>query len=269
MNSLALASPTLCRLRFAPAAEPAGAISFSFADPAPSQATGDAVPLNTPPPADSAALVPADLEILVGPAALRDDPRWRDGATAWLAAPAALTARHGEWQVAWCIGRAVLFAPPPLTAAALEAVVDFAHYEHELRRIERALTAAWPAVEADTPLAYDITKADVARDREIGRRARAVLQLRISLSRIEPHLSRPPARFPRAAAELGAALREGALCDVRAETASDQLEAQEYVYEMASQRLGEYRHARQGFVLETIIILLLAAEVVLLLLPFG
>jgi uncharacterized Rmd1/YagE family protein len=40
-----------------------------------------------------------------------------------------------------------------------------------------------------------------------------------------------------------------------------------HVYEMSGQRMGEYRAAREEHVLEWVIIVLLAAELVLLLVP--
>ena len=92
----------------------------------------------------------------------------------------------------------------------------------------------------------------------------AVLQSRMQLSRIEPHVLRPAQHLPPAARVLGESLREATLCEERLETADGQIETQEYVYELASQRLGEHRHARKGFMLETIIIILLAAEVLLM-----
>jgi uncharacterized Rmd1/YagE family protein len=52
---------------------------------------------------------------------------------------------------------------------------------------------------------------------------------------------------------------------VRLETADGQLEVFEGVYEMSGQRMGEYRAAREEHVLEWVIILLLAAELLLLL----
>ena len=44
-----------------------------------------------------------------------------------------------------------------------------------------------------------------------------------------------------------------------------QIETYESVYELSSQRISEFRAARQGFILESVIIVLLAAETVLLL----
>lgn len=268
MNSPTHSQPTLYRLRCASALEKGGPLTFAFADPVPRQISGAAETLAAPPIA-GATNARENLDILVVPVALKDDRRWREGVADWLARPdqsPAISVRAGEIQVSWQPGRAVIVAPPTQAGAALDAVVDFAYYENELRSLEEEIASAWPAVAADTPLAYDITKADLARDKEIGLRARQVLHHRMRHARIDAQLCRPPARFAHLPAELGEALRDAARCAERAETADGQIEVREYVYEMAGQRLGEFRHARQGFIMEAIIIALLAGEVVLLLL---
>ena len=269
MNPSTTAQATLYHLRFAPPAAEGGPIVFAFSDPTPWQAVGESEHLSAP-PTNEAFPVDERLDILVLPPALRDDIRWRKGTAAWLARlgqPEALSVQAGEIQVSWQPGRALIAAPPAQALTALEAVVDFAYFENKLSEVEKEIASAWPAVEADTPLAYNIVASDLSRDKEIGQCVRRLFQIRMRHARIQLHLARPPARFSRPARELGEGLREAALCEERVESADGQIEAQEHVYEMASQRLGEFRHARQGFLLETIIIVLLAIEVILMI--FG
>ncbi|MGD0308846.1 MAG: hypothetical protein ABSC02_06110 [Acidobacteriota bacterium] len=266
MNPSSNAQATLYRLRFAPPTAQGGPIVFTFSDPTPWQAVGEAEYLSAP-PTSAAFPVNERIDILVLPSSLKDDSRWLEGARAWLTQPdqpEAFSVQAGGIQVSWRPGQAVIVAPPAQALAALEAVVDFAYYENELRKIEKEIAGAWPAVEADTPLAYNTVVSDLSRDKETGQRVHQLFQNRMRHARIEPHLIRPPARFSRPARDLSEGLREAALCKERAETADGQVEVQEHVYEMASQRLGEFRHARQGFILETIIIVLLAVEVILM-----
>ena len=267
MNLTNLAQPMLYRLHLAATHQPSSPINYAFTDPAPQQVYGDMQPWAVAPLVAHLSDAPF-LEILVLPIALRDDRHWRDGAASWLAQAAEtppLLARADQIQVAWCPGRVTIMSPPAQAAAALDAVVDFAYFEYQLRGLEQELAAAWPAVEMDSPLAYKISQVDASRDLVIGERMRQVLARRLRHARIEPHLSRPPVRFIPLLAELGITLREVARCEERAATADGQIEVQEYIYEMASQRLGEYRHARQSILLEAIIVGLLAAEVGLLL----
>jgi hypothetical protein len=68
------------------------------------------------------------------------------------------------------------------------------------------------------------------------------------------------ARLPAVAQKLGAELRERAKVETRLKTVDGQLEVFEHIYEMSSQRIGEYRASREEHILEWIIIVLLAAE---------
>ena len=209
--------------------------------------------------------------ILVVPPFSKDDPRRRDAAAGWMNAASDggqdshILVKAGDALVLWRPERAVVAYGGGQLAEVLEAVAEFCFVERLLAGLEREVSLGWPGVEQDTPLAYKIEATDLRRDPEIGLRARGVLQLRMRHVRAEPLVAQAPARFGRLAAELGEGLREQARCEQRLEVLDGQIEVQEYVYELASQRLGEFRHAREGFIIEVIIVALLAAEVVLLL----
>jgi len=139
-------------------------------------------------------------------------------------------------------------------------VVELAFYETELRRLEAETAAAWPEAEQDTPLAYDVTAGDLARQEILGRRTVAVFDRRIRQARIEPHLRHAAADLPLAARRLGDLLRRKARAQERIESLDSKTEVYEYIYELASQRMGEYRNSRRERLLEIIIIVILAVE---------
>jgi len=168
-------------------------------------------------------------------------------------------------ELMWRPGHAVLQCDSEQADMLLSAVVEFAHYEAELRRIEGEIADAWAELEQDKALAFEVTPAGLERSEAVGARMNRVLQRRIRLARIEPHLYDPDAKLPAASQKLGEELRAKARTDARLETVDAQLEVFEGIYEMSGQRMGEYRAARQEHVLEWIIILLLAAEMLLLL----
>lgn len=210
--------------------------------------------------------------ILVIPPFSKEDSKRREAAMGWMEAgsgdgqAAQISVKTGDALVLWRPERAVVACGGGQLAEVLEAVVEFSFSQTLLSSLERDISLRWPSVEQDTPLAYKIEAADLRRDQEIGLRAQSVLQLRMRHVRAESLVAQAPARFGRLAAELGEELREQARCEQRLEVLDGQIEVQEYVYELASQRLGEFRHAREGFIIEVIIVALLAAEVVLLLL---
>jgi len=259
--------PCLLSFSYAAPSQESRPLAFTFAHPVPRQAVGQIQPIEEA-PATPPLRSDEGFEILFIPPAIRDDSRWKEGARVWLiAAPGSaetVAVRSGEVSAQWRPARAVIIAPAHQALAAIESVIDFSYHEAALQQIEAAIAGSWSAAEADAPLAYAITALSSESDRQIGERMRGVLQSRLHLGRLEPHVLRPAGHLPPAARDLGEALREAALCEDRLETADGQIETQEYIYELTSQRIGEHRHARQGFVLETVIIILLGVEVVLM-----
>jgi hypothetical protein len=168
-------------------------------------------------------------------------------------------------ELTWVPGRAALQCDPGQTEALLSAVVEFAYYESELRRIEREIADAWVELDQDKALAFDVTPTDLERSEAVGVRMNKTLGRRIRFARIEPHLYEPQAELSAVSRKLGEELREKVRIETRLETVDGQLEVFEHVYEMSGQRMGEYRAAREEHVLEWVIILLLGAELLLLL----
>jgi hypothetical protein len=174
---------------------------------------------------------------------------------------------HGT-QVVWGAGRAALLAAPERLEALLLALVDFAYHERELGGLERIVAASWAQLEADSPLAFEVTRRDVLRQGEVAQQAERLLAVRRTLVRLAPRLNRPVAHPASLAHQLGERLRERARVEARLEALGAQLDAFEHVYEMVAQRFSEYRLSWQERTLEWVIIVLLAAEVVLLLLDY-
>jgi hypothetical protein len=180
-------------------------------------------------------------------------------------APPPVYVKYRGVELTWRPGSAMLQCDSEQAESLLSAVVEFAHYECELRRIEGEIADSWADLERDKGLAFEVTPADLKRSGIVGARMNQVLQRRIRLARIGPHLYEPEASLPAASQKLGEELREKARTEARLETVDAQIEVFEDIYEMSGQRMGEYRAARQEHVLEWIIIVLLAAEMLLML----
>jgi tetrahydromethanopterin S-methyltransferase subunit G len=210
------------------------------------------------------------LDVMVAPAGAQMDAGRSRALAEWLektgdadAAPPVYVKLRGV-EAMWRPGRAVLQCEAEQAEAMLAAVVEFSHYEQELRRLEDEIANGWGELEQDKGLAFDVTPKDLARSGVVGGRMARVLQQRMRYARIEPHLYEPGVRLTAAGQKLGEELRERARIESRLETVDAQIEVFEGVYEMASQRMGEYRAAREEHVLEWVIIVLLAAEAVLM-----
>jgi len=261
---------TLHHVRFLEHASDDQVVLLEFAHPAPRKAVYVVTPLDEP-PAPPETPDTDELLVLVVPRQLKDDPRWRDQIHEWgtqssdrRAAPP-ITVKIKNTEILWRAGRAVIFATPEWVEPMLEAVVDFAFFEGELRKLEQEIADFWPEVERDTPLAYEVKKNDPERFESIRRRMDSVLARRMRHARMESNLYWPPAYLPEPAHELGELLREEASVEDRVEVVDGQLEVQESVFELSSQRISDYRLARHGFILEMIIVVVLVAESLLIL----
>jgi hypothetical protein len=210
------------------------------------------------------------LEVRTVPGRPGDHPGAADELAAWVleahqpgtAAPITVTLHNT--QVVWHRARAAVLAPPERMEALLLAVVEFGFYERELGRLERTVAESWPQLEADTPLAFEVTAGDADRLEGVGRQARRMLAARMKHARLAPRLQRPGAHLSSLANQLGERLREHARVEDRLEHLAGQLEVFDRVYELSSQRASEFRIARQEKTLEWVIIVLLAAETLLL-----
>jgi hypothetical protein len=247
-------------------------VLMAFKDPAPCYA------ITTEAPATATGKVAAEPRCNVLDAALVTLPTLAQGTpfaanqhfTEWMGkgddtSAALVLVKYRGVELMWRPGRALLQCDSEQAESLLSAVVEFAHYECELWRIEDGIANTWAELEQDKALAFEVTPADLERSAVVGARMNRVLQRRIRLARIEPHLYEPAASLATAGRKLGEELREKARIEARLESVDAQLEVFEGIYEMSGQRMGEYRAARQEHVLEWIIIVLLAAEMVLLL----
>jgi hypothetical protein len=261
------ANPVLVRIRFVEAAAPGELILMSFRDPEPRVAAVSALALEalTSPPDDRRS---ESLLVLKVPAGgPKDAPRRRE-AQAWFDAPETQDVPPIQLGVdggllKWRPGRAVLEVPADRMDALLPAVVDFAFYEHELHRLEEEVAADWPTVQADVPLMSRVGRAELAREAEVATQGTATALRRLRCARLEPGLITPPASLTEAGRTLGERLREEADTETRLETLDGHIEVYEYIYELACQRISDYRHFRREYVVEVVIAVILAIEVVI------
>lgn len=171
-------------------------------------------------------------------------------------------------EVTWRPGRAVLRCERDQINSLLLALIEFHYFERELRKIESELAAGWSDLNQDRRLAFQVTDQDLKESKSLGNRMEQTLERRMRHVRIEPRLLLPGIQLSVVAQKLGEELREKTRIEARCESIDSQIEVFEHVYEMASQRLGEFRDARYGHKLEWIIILLLAAETIWLIAEF-
>lgn len=178
-----------------------------------------------------------------------------------------LLSLHGA-HVIWQPNLLVVVAAAERMQTVCRAAVLATCAELELRSIEQTLDARWDAVTADARLAFEFTERDVARKPELGERFQQTVVLRARFERLAPQAIVPHVHPPTLASQIGERLRERLRMAERLELADGKLEAQERVYELCSQRTGEFMVARTGHMLEWVIIVLLLSQTVLLVIEF-
>ncbi|MCY2973656.1 MAG: hypothetical protein NTW52_03195 [Planctomycetota bacterium] len=265
--------PIAIRIRFVNELDDPASASMKFLDPTLCYAVSSSCLLSDAPG-------PNALDVLVWPLSIKPPPtllsskrnstdvaekpnEWFDAVVDESRLPSIVVKMRGA-EVTWRPGRALLQCEPEQTASLLKAIIDFNYFENELRKIESEIAAGWADLEVDKRLAYQVTPSDLECSEIVGRRIDQTLQRRIRHARIEPHLYAPNLQLTLAGQKVGEELREKANIEDRSETVDSQMEVFEHVYEMGSQRMGEFRDSRQGHTLEWVIIILLGSEVILL-----
>lgn len=167
--------------------------------------------------------------------------------------------------IVWRTGRAGVAAPADRLPTAVAAVREFAATVTELQGIETVIAAAWAEYEADLPCGFTLTEADRGRASDLAARYRRAMSLAGRLARLSPRIHQPLHHPPTLAGQIGERLRDRCRLADREEFASDQLEPIIQLYEACGQRVSEHTIAHREYVLIWAIVLLLAAETVMLL----
>ena len=168
-------------------------------------------------------------------------------------------------RILWRPGRSLMQGAPDRMDEVLLALADFSFYELELRRLEDEISADRETVEKDAPLTTaDMTSGSLASLRHAADMASNMTRRRLRFARLEPRIEHPSATLPPAARRLGSELLTQTEVLDRIEAVDDRLEVYEDLYELANDRLSEYRYWRSEALLEIGIVVILLVEVVLI-----
>jgi len=106
-------------------------------------------------------------------------------------------------------------------------------------------------------MAFEFEASSIPQRKQLRRRFQEVLLLRAKLARLGPHVHCPHLHPPTLASQIGERLRERTRLVHRHEFLTEQVEVFERVYEMCGQKASDFMLARQGHMLEWILIILL------------
>lgn len=265
--------PAIKRVRFISIPAPGARVLLELGEPFNSVAVlEEAAELNFENAAAPANLSGPDFECALVEAKTADDKaaRWlRAAAPVKLQPSESVCVRTESGARVECRSGRVLVALPAETSTAdqealLKALAEFFFLQHELTSLEGEINGQWGQAKTDLPLASDVHSKDLDRLNEVAGTTRAVWLRRIRLAQLERPMLRSQVALPPGAKKLAARLRRAFDVEGRLEILDGQIECFEYIYEMTNQRMGEYKNFRREFVVEILIALLLAMEVVLM-----
>lgn len=208
------------------------------------------------------------LEVLTAPEAVVT-PETEAAARHWVEAggggePPVVVPLYGT-VVVWSPARAAILGPAAESGPLQEAVANFTRCDAELRRLDREVTAALDALDEDAPTAVTFDERHLDRQPVLTERFTRSVAIRAALARLAPVVHHPAQHPPTLASQVGERLRERTRLADRLEFLQGKAEVLDRVYDLCAQRVGDFAVARRHLHLEWIIIVLLAAELVVLL----
>jgi len=167
-------------------------------------------------------------------------------------------------RIQWRPGRAIVQGSSESFVPTVSAIIDFAFYEGELRRLEQDLEEREAGAFEDSSHAYGISFSERASWPRFAQMSQYFCRMRLTYARLEPCLVTASRSLSPEAREVMDRLLEEADVSERLEAFSNRLEACEDLYEGAMDRIAEHRWYLGGQWLELGIIFLLLIEIILM-----
>lgn len=157
----------------------------------------------------------------------------------------------------WRPGKGILQISGANISKFLQCLVEFSFYEAELRKLELEVNENWPVVEEDIQFTHQVQPSSIKQSEHINAMTR-----RVTFQRMRQVRMRAPLEVIVGSSQL----LEKFDCENRLDSLEDQLEIYEDVYELANDRISEFKYFHSEAKLEIYIIFILLAEVVIMIL---
>jgi hypothetical protein len=172
-------------------------------------------------------------------------------------------------RVLWAKPRAVIVGGAVSAPAYLRGLAAFGFLEQALSDLEERTARYLRSASPDTNLTHRIDAAALRRWAAIGRATRDIAAARLVLVQIGSALEHPPDSLPGPARRLFLELTTQTNVPHRLEQVDARLETLWELYDVVNARLSEFSHFRREYLVEWLIVVILAAEAILLLLGLG
>ncbi|GEM_PF-906854 len=164
-------------------------------------------------------------------------------------------------RIVWRAGQALIVCSGERLDELLIALTYFSYFAAQVARIEGELGRGWPALREHMTLNHQIEGKDLAMQAAVNEKTLWATNLRADFAAVEPFVDAVPNYMPASAKRMVQELVNHTELVGRLRAVDDQLEVFEDTYELANDRLLEFRYYRGEFILETIIILVLLIEI--------
>ena len=187
-------------------------------------------------------LIPNNVEIPTECKKLTDELKWKK-------------VSFKEDKLFWKPGKAILQIAGLNVNKFFQSLIEFSFYEAELRKLEKETNEKWAIVERDIELTHQVKFSSIKQSRHVNEMTHQVTLQRMRYVRMRGLLEE---------ASYSSQLLEQLDCERRLDSLEDQLEIYEDVYELANDRISEFKSFHVEAKLEIYVILLLLAEVVIM-----
>jgi hypothetical protein len=158
--------------------------------------------------------------------------------------------------------RAVIFTSSEQLTDVMDAVVRFTIASRETLQLEKQMAAMWKMINSHTPLIHTVSPKDQIRQAEVKQVTEQVSNMQATILRLQTALEQLDPRTSGSSKRLYAELVEQAGLHERLEMLEDPIEFATDHYELANTRAIEAKNAMRECLLESLIVLLLTAELI-------
>ena len=196
--------------------------------------------------------------------------KWQKRAEEWIGSPANSGQPAFELfvkydRILWRSGKMLVVGTMDQLDEILPAITEFAFYENELKTLEAEVHTALKNSKSDIHLTHGVEKADLKKQSHVNDMTHYATSARIRFACLEPLLEMSSTDLTGQARRLCFEMFSQANVPDRLQVVDDQLEVVQDLYELANDRLAEFRYYRNESILEVWVILILALELVLIL----
>ena len=178
-------------------------------------------------------------------------------------ASAPLEIQFRSERLLWQRDRALCLGTGEITRDIIAAVARFSFCEGELARLESQINASWNTLGVDIELTHSVSAKDLQRQPHVDAMTKIAASMRIAFVRLQSAMEAPATELSGVAKRIFGELALQAHTVERLRMLDDSVEVTQDLYELANDRLSEFRYFLREYRIEVLIVIVLVVEVAL------